>query len=103
MGGVAGWGWSGQRPEPAGYNSIWFSGVKFIVKDTNDQQVFSCDSAYEGATYAAPKAEALKGGLWKATFSKTPVKDHIFWDYNVQAIGASPYVGLRADRTPVLE
>ena len=85
------------------YNSIWFSGVKVVIKNPLGQTVYTCPSAFEGATYNAPLAAVRSGGIWKVTFSKTPVKDHIFWDYNVLPSGASPYVGLRADRTPSLD
>ena len=74
------------------------------ICDPRGKEVYSSKNALNGATYIAPAALAKKGGIWSITFSAPKGdKKYIFWNYNFRILGASPYVGLRADRTPELQ
>jgi hypothetical protein len=82
----------------------WHSGVGVTIRDPRGKEFFSSKNALNGVAYTAPASLAKKGGIWSVTFSAPKGdKKYIFWNYNFRILGASPYLGLRADRIPVLE
>ena len=74
--------------------------VKVTISNPQGKVVFRDNVVAEGIQYNAPEAEAKKGGIWKITFDN-PAKFRL-GEYNFRIMGASPYIGLRPDRTPVL-
>ncbi|MCI5779238.1 MAG: right-handed parallel beta-helix repeat-containing protein [Lentisphaeria bacterium] len=74
--------------------------VKVTISNPSGKVVFRNNTVAEGIQYTAPESEAKKGGIWKITFDK-PAKFRL-GEYNFRIMGASPYLGLRPDRTPVL-
>ena len=74
--------------------------VKVTISNPDGKVVFRDNAVAEGIQYNAPEKLAKKGGIWKITFDK-PGKYNL-GQYNFRIMGASPYLGLRPDRTPVL-
>ncbi|MCI5779239.1 MAG: right-handed parallel beta-helix repeat-containing protein [Lentisphaeria bacterium] len=66
--------------------------VKTAVSDPRDRIVFSADDVGDGVQYTGKAGS----GVWKISFA------HKIGAYNLRMMGVCPYIGLRADRTPVL-
>jgi hypothetical protein len=75
--------------------------VKAVVCDPDGKIVFS-DSAIGGAVQYNAKNPVLKSGIWKISFAWPIGGQYKLGEYNLRLMGASPYIGLREDRTPIL-
>ncbi len=83
--------------------SKWYSGVAVTVRDPGNKVAYLCRNASDGASFTASGSEVKKGGIWQVSFQAPNDSQYIFYSYNIRMMEVSPYVGLRADRTPVLE